>query len=183
VRQETARLAGLGHPNMWPSRRWWRGGRDPALHRRAPDGIDLATIIRDERRLEGGRALDIAIQVSRALGRRARRRGRCTTTSSPSGCWWRRAPARPGQGARLRPGGAGRLDAGRGLGALPRPEQLTGTSADARADVYAAAALLYEMVTGAPPHAASADPIARKLAEPVQSPRMFRPRSPPSSRR
>jgi serine/threonine-protein kinase len=34
------------------------------------------------------------------------------------------------------------------------------------------------MVTGAPPHASSADPIARKLAEPVQSPRMFRPEIP-----
>jgi serine/threonine-protein kinase len=59
------------------------------------------------------------------------------------------------------------------------PEQLTGGAADVRADVYAAAAVLYEMVTGAPPHATSPDPLSRKLIEPPQSPRMFRPEIPP----
>jgi serine/threonine-protein kinase len=52
------------------------------------------------------------------------------------------------------------------------PEQHLGQPADERADIHALGAILYEMVTGAPPSA------GRKLNEPVQSPRMFRPEIP-----
>jgi serine/threonine-protein kinase len=143
-------------------------------------GTDLANIMRVERRLEGGRALDIAIQISRALGaahsasvlHHHLEPERVLVATSPTG----------DKVKVLDFGLAGRHEAPGAIeatSALYRaPEQLLGHPADARADVYAAAAILYEMVTGAPPHAASPDPIARKLAEPAQSPRMFRPEIP-----
>jgi serine/threonine-protein kinase len=142
------------------------------------NGIDLATVIRDERRLEGGKALDIAIQVSRAVGA-AHAAGVMHHHLEPE-----RVLVAPGTGPDrvkvldfgLSARGGATLEAASAL--YRAPEQLLGNSADARADIYAVAALLYEMVTGAPPHAGSTDPIARKLAEPVQSPRMFRPEIP-----
>ncbi len=55
------------------------------------------------------------------------------------------------------------------------PEQFRGDAPDARSDIYSVAAILYEMLTGAPPHAGTADLAARRHQEPPQSPRLFRP--------
>jgi serine/threonine protein kinase len=168
VRQETARLSTLGHPNMAGVAEvvTGEGGTLHFIGERL-NGIDLGTVIREERRLEGGRALEIAIQVSRAVG----------AAHAVGVMHHHLEPERVLVGDfGLSGKGGATLDAASAL--YRAPEQLLGNSADNRADVYATAALLYEMVTGAPPHAGSADPIARKLAEPVQSPRMFRPEIP-----
>jgi eukaryotic-like serine/threonine-protein kinase len=179
VRQETARMAALRHPNVAAVSEVIVG-EGGALHFIGEPlaGTTLANVLREHRRLEGGRALDIAAQVSRAL-QAAHGAGILHHHLEPE-----RVMIMPGtSGDRVKvldfglaARGGSTLDAASAL--YRAPEQLTGTSADLRADVYAVAALLYEMVTGAPPHAASADPIARKLAEPVQSPRMFRPEIP-----
>jgi serine/threonine protein kinase len=179
VRQETSRLAGLGHPNLVAVSEVV-AGEGGSLHfiGERLSGTDLGTIIAEERRLEGGRALEIAIQVSRAVGA-AHAAGVMHHHLEPE-----RVLVAPGTGPdRIKVldfGLAARAGAPLDVAsALYRaPEQLTSATADARADVYATAALLYEMVTGAPPHAGSTDPIARKLAEPAQSPRMFRPEIP-----
>jgi serine/threonine protein kinase len=182
VRQDVGRVSSLGHPNV-ASISEVGSGDAGALHFIGEPlaGTDLANVLRDERRLEGGRALDIAAQISRALVA-AHAVGvmhhhlepeRILVAAGPSGD--RVKVLDFGFGGRS--GTASTVDP---VSALYRaPEQLLASPADARADVYAVAAVLYEMVTGAPPHAGSPDPIARKLSEPVQSPRMFRPEIPP----
>jgi serine/threonine protein kinase len=179
VRQETSRMAALGHPNVAAVSEVIVGEGGGLQFIGEPlGGTTLANVLREHRRLEGGRALDIAAQVSRAL-QAAHEAGIMHHHLEPERVLV--APGTSGDRVKvldfgLSARGGSTLDAASAL--YRAPEQLTGTSADVRADVYGAAALLYEMITGAPPHAASADPIARKLAEPVQSPRMFRPEIP-----
>ncbi len=55
------------------------------------------------------------------------------------------------------------------------PEQLAGQAPDVLSDVFGVGVILYEMLTGAPPHAGSGDLVGRRSQEAPQSPRMFRP--------
>lgn len=61
------------------------------------------------------------------------------------------------------------------------PEQAEGRPADARADIYALGAILYEIVSGTPAFSGTgyADILARKSSEDPQPPSLFRPDVPP----
>jgi serine/threonine protein kinase len=179
MQQEARRCARLGHPNIAAASDMGVG-QDGQLYAVLEPlaGKDLATMLRSERRLDGGRAMDIAVQVGRAL----------SAAHSVGVLHLRVEPERVMVGPGAEPvrlldlgldPGAGGSPAGDAESLLYRaPEQLAGGTVDVRTDVYGLAALLYELITGAPPHAGSADPAARKLGEPVQSPRMFRPEMP-----
>jgi serine/threonine-protein kinase len=179
MRDEVRRCARLGHPNIAAASEV-AVAEDGKLYAvlEPMAGKDLATVLRTERRLDGGRAMEIAAQVARAL----------TAAHSVGVLHLRLEPERVLVGTGAEPvrvldlglgAAAGRSPASDPHSVLYRaPEQLAGEAIDVRTDVYAVAALLYELVTGAPPHAGSADPAARKLSEPVQSPRMFRPEMP-----
>jgi eukaryotic-like serine/threonine-protein kinase len=172
MRTDAARVARLGNPHVAGSVEVGvsEDGRvysilDPCT------GTDLASLLRTERRLEGARAVDIATQLGRALGAAhgvGVRHGqlepeRVLVTATPGGDEVRVLDLGLGEGA----GAADLISAH-----YRAPEQHLGQPSDERADVYALGAILYEMVTGAPPSA------GRKLTEPVQSPRMFRPEIP-----
>jgi serine/threonine protein kinase len=141
-------------------------------------GVDLGTLLRNERRIDGARALDIAAQVARALAA-AHGMGVVHGRLEPERVLVNGTPAGD-QVKVLDFGIESRAPFETELSTVPyqAPEQIQGVTPDVRTDVYAVAALLYEMVTGAPPHAGSSDPAARKLTEAVQSPRMFRPEMP-----
>jgi serine/threonine-protein kinase len=175
LREESRRLARLGHPNLGAVSELGVADDGHLFAVLEPlSGTDLATILHAERRLEGARALEIAAQVARALGA-AHGQGILHLRLEPE----RVIVGTPGDAVKVLDfalGPAGRAEAA----SIPyrAPEQLAGGAVDDRADVYGVAALLYELLTGAPPHAGSPDPAARKLADPVQSPRMFRPEMP-----
>jgi eukaryotic-like serine/threonine-protein kinase len=178
LRDDVGRMARLGHPNIAAISEVGiaEDGRLYALLEPLA-GADLGLLLRSERRLEAAHALEIATQVVRALGAghalgvlhlRLEPELVLMGTSADQVKVLDFGLANVGN----RPPPA--FDAA----SIPyrAPEQLGGAGAiDARADVYAVAALLYELTTGSPPQAGSADPVSRKLSERVQSPRMFRP--------
>jgi serine/threonine protein kinase len=178
MRDDARRVARLGHPHLASVSEV--GGTDDGRLCAVLEpvaGKDLAALLRTERRLDGGRAMEIAVQVARALA----------AAHSVGVLHLRLEPERVLVGAGTDPVRV--LDVAVGISTRPAvgeaesvlyraPEQLSGGPVDARTDVYALAAMLYELLTGAPPHAGSSDPAARKLSEPVQSPRMFRPEMP-----
>jgi serine/threonine protein kinase len=179
ARQTSRKLARLGHPHIAAVAEVdiSEDGRlyavlEPLM------GVDLGTLLRNERRIDGARALEIAAQVARALTA-AHGAGLVHGRIEPERILVNGTPAGD-QVKVLDFGIESRPPFETELSTVPyqAPEQIQGVPPDVRTDVYSVAALLYEMVTGAPPHAGSSDPAARKLTEPVQSPRMFRPEMP-----
>jgi serine/threonine-protein kinase len=149
-------------------------------------GTDLSSLLTHAQRLEPAIALRIAMDVAEAL-RAAHQRD------------LRHGGLRPGcvfvTGSLSAPGPAKVLDFGtthlfsldggskrKTFSGLPpgvadylAPEQLRGAAVDARTDLHALGALLYEMLTGAPPWAGTLEALERKKQFAPQSPRMFRP--------
>src|SRR5450432_3867895 len=137
------------------------------------DGIDLADVLSHERRLDPVRAAQITIQICRAL-EAAHAAGVIHRDLKPENIF---LVSRDGRADFVKV-----LDFGiaRSLGQDSRrltnpgiamgtpeymaPEQALGGLADRRSDIYSVGALLYEMVTGTPPHgeAEEASPL-RKL--------------------
>lgn len=144
------------------------------------NGMDLASLIARERRLDAGRAVHIARQVSRALCVAAER-GLVHGDVRPERILAMPQGAMPDLvkvldlGLIRRPPTASANRPPPAAAAYCAPERFQGGAPDARTEVYAVAAILYEMVTGAPPYAGAADASRRKLVEAPQSPRLFRP--------
>jgi serine/threonine protein kinase len=179
AREASRKLARLNHPNI-ASVAAVDIGEDGRVYTvlEPMTGVDLGTLLRNERRIDGTRALDIATQVARALAA-AHAVGLVHGRVEPERILVN-GTATGDQVKVLDFSVEARPPFETELSTVPyqAPEQIQGKAPDARSDVYAVAALLYEMVTGAPPHAGSSDPAARKLTEAVQSPRMFRPDMP-----
>jgi tetratricopeptide (TPR) repeat protein len=144
------------------------------------DGIDLADVLSHERRIEPGRACQIGIQICRAL-EAAHVAGVIHRDLKPENIF---LVARDGQADFVKV-----LDFGiaRSLGQTTRrltnpgiamgtpeymsPEQALGGLADRRSDIYSVGALLYEMVTGAPPYGEGDQAVATRASKPPRSPR------------
>ncbi|HSZ82931.1 MAG TPA: serine/threonine-protein kinase, partial [Polyangia bacterium] len=146
------------------------------------DGIDLADVLSHERRLEPARACQITIQICRAL-EAAHAAGVIHRDLKPENIF---LVARDGRADFVKV-----LDFGiaRSIGQDTRrltnpgvamgtpeymaPEQALGGLADRRSDIYSVGALLYEMVTGQPPHGEDELSPLRKQ-EPPRPPRELR---------
>jgi serine/threonine protein kinase len=148
------------------------------------DGIDLADVLSHERRLEPTRACQITIQICRAL-EAAHAAGVIHRDLKPENIF---LVARDGQAdfvkvldfgiARNLSQDSRRLtNPGIAMGTpeYMAPEQALGGLADRRSDLYSVAALLYEMVTGTPPHGEAEDLSPLRKQEPPMSPRELRP--------
>jgi serine/threonine protein kinase len=148
------------------------------------DGIDLADVLAHERRLDPARAVQITIQICRAL-EAAHAAGVIHRDLKPENIF---LVARDGRAdfvkvldfgiARSIGQDSSRLtNPGIAMGTpeYMAPEQAMGGLADRRSDIYSVGALLYEMVTGVPPHgeAEEASPLSKQ--EPPRPPRELRP--------
>ncbi|HVR02395.1 MAG TPA: serine/threonine-protein kinase, partial [Polyangia bacterium] len=148
------------------------------------DGIDLADVLSHERRLDPARAAEITIQICRAL-EAAHAAGVIHRDLKPENIF---LVARDGRADFVKV-----LDFGiaRSLGQDTRrltnpgiamgtpeymaPEQALGGLADRRSDIYSVGALLYEMVTGTPPHGEAEEASPLRKQEPPRPPRELRP--------
>jgi len=148
------------------------------------DGIDLADVLSHERRLEPVRAAQITIQICRAL-EAAHAAGVIHRDLKPENIF---LVSRDGRADFVKV-----LDFGiaRSLGQDSRrltnpgiamgtpeymaPEQALGGLADRRSDIYSVGALLYEMVTGTPPHGEADGVSPLRKQEPPLPPRELRP--------
>jgi serine/threonine protein kinase len=147
------------------------------------DGIDLADVLSHERVLDPARACQIAVQICRAL-EAAHVAGVIHRDLKPENIF---LVSRDGRADFVKV-----LDFGiaRSLGTDSRrltnpgiamgtpeymaPEQALGGPADRRSDIYSVAALLYEMVTGTPPHGDGDDASMMRKQEPPRPPRELR---------
>ncbi|MCG5051860.1 MAG: serine/threonine protein kinase [Myxococcales bacterium] len=154
-------------------------------------GVDLAEVLAQERTVEPARAVQITIQMCQAL-QAAHQADIIHRDLKPENIFLQ--PGGP-QGDRVKIidfGLARSLEAsavgqnGRpltnpgtpiGTPEYMAPEQADGHPADARSDIYAVGAILYEMVTGYPAFAGRgyADVLVKKTREKPRSPRELRP--------
>jgi serine/threonine protein kinase len=147
------------------------------------DGIDLADVLAHERRLDPARAVQITIQICRAL-EAAHAAGVIHRDLKPENIF---LVARDGRAdfvkvldfgiARSIGQDSSRLtNPGIAMGTpeYMAPEQAMGGLADRRSDVYSVGALLYEMVTGQPPHGEAEAASALRKQEPPRPPRELR---------
>jgi serine/threonine protein kinase len=148
------------------------------------DGIDLADVLSHERRLEPPRAVQITIQICRAL-EAAHAAGVIHRDLKPENIF---LVARDGRAdfvkvldfgiARSLGQDSSRLtNPGIAMGTpeYMAPEQALGGLADRRSDIYSVGALLYEMVTGVPPHGEAEEASPLRKQEPPRPPRELRP--------
>jgi serine/threonine protein kinase/tetratricopeptide (TPR) repeat protein len=148
------------------------------------DGIDLADVLAHERRLDPARAVQITIQICRAL-EAAHAAGVIHRDLKPENIF---LVARDGRAdfvkvldfgiARSIGQDSSRLtNPGIAMGTpeYMAPEQAMGGLADRRSDIYSVGALLYEMVTGVPPHGEAEEASPLKKQEPPRPPRELRP--------
>jgi hypothetical protein len=149
--RESRLAASLDHPGILPVYAAGEADGEVFLAARYVEGQDLAALLRDERTLPAERALDIAGQVADALDA-AHGRGLVHRDVKPGNvlvdanghCYL----ADFGLTTELGAASPGRL-----AGSIDylAPEQIRHERVDGRADQYALACMLYELLTGTPP--------------------------------
>ena len=148
------------------------------------DGIDLADVLSQDGVLDPTRACQIDVQICRAL-EAAHVAGIIHRDLKPENIF---LVARDGRAdfvkvldfgiARSLGTDSHRLtNPGIAMGTpeYMAPEQALGGPADRRSDIYSVGALLYEMVTGTPPHGDGEDVSPQRKQEPPRPPRALRP--------
>ncbi|HEX2571515.1 MAG TPA: protein kinase [Polyangia bacterium] len=146
-------------------------------------GCDLAEVLQQEVRLSPSRAVHICAQVCRAVAA-AHEAGIIHRDLKPGNIFLAQRDGNIdfvkvldfGIATSMTEGGMRRLTApGLAIGTpeYMAPEQASGGSIDQRVDVYAVGAILYEMLTGTPPHGGgnALTVLSRKVAEMPLSPR------------
>ena len=164
-KHESRLAAAIEHPNAIPI--YEAGVADdeiPYLVMRYVDGVDLATLIRREGRLDGARAARIVEQVAGALDE-AHARGLVHRDVKPGNVIVEQR--RGSEQAYLTDFGLTKqMDATSGVTATGRwvgtidyasPEQIRGKNVDARSDVYALGCVLFVTLTGQLPFEREAD--------------------------
>jgi hypothetical protein len=159
--REARIAAGLDHPNVVPL---YTAGEEQGqlyLSMRYVDGTDLKTQLREHGRLDPRQAIEIVAQVGSALDA-AHARGLVHRDVKPANVLLGRAQE-GGFHAYLTDFGitkdssaqtVGLTNTGEWVGTVDyiSPEQLSGTSIDARSDVYSLGCVLYEAVSGQAPY-------------------------------
>ncbi|BCJ47259.1 hypothetical protein GCM10010168_71520 [Actinoplanes ianthinogenes] len=154
--REARTVAGLSHPNIVPVHDVGAHDGVPYLVMELIDGYSLADLLELEGRLAVGEAVRVAIQVCRAL-EAAAAAGVVHRDLKPANilitgggqvkvCDF--GLARRAGAAQAELTGTAQMI---GTSSYMAPEQVTGSSVDARTDLYGLGCVLYTMVTGQPP--------------------------------
>jgi serine/threonine protein kinase len=182
LRREARAVASLDHPNVVPL---YEAGEDDGtiyIATRWVEGTELGTLIRNEGPLDPRRAARITAQIAAAL-ETAHEKGLVHRDVKPSNVILtaeghayltdfglvKRAETAPG---------LTRADQMLGTVDYVAPEQIEGSEADARSDVYSLGCVLYEMLTGEPPFSEHRGAMAKMWAQVNAEPRPVAERRP-----
>jgi len=191
--REARALSALAHPNIVPLTDFGIDGDVPYLVMELLQGKTLADLI-NEGPVSPARALDIVRQTLRGLGF-AHRQGIAHRDLKPANIFLQALPEHADHVRLLDFGMAKFLDGGSstslaenlsrvfGTPSYMAPEQAKAERVDARADIYAAGAILFQLLAGRPPYVAdTAEGLMQAhVSEPIPSLAALRPDLPIAS--